>query len=281
MAEIRTFKKFQDFLTENQRKILTDYFPYYDFLQALKRINNEGLGLFDSFNVVGKNGESIFCVWTENTYYIYGEKWDDDVIAKALERIEPQKFKNYTFLGQRHLINNIFKTANIEFERRRNRIVYNCRKIRSNADENDGVVLNASRKYVDQLVRNGILYYREEFEGKGSKSDDEVAQDIISSIEKGSMYCLLTSDTIQSIVTVINYEYNRPMIGSLFTRPESRNKGYAYKLLYEVTRGLLENDFSECGLLSNADNPASNKIFKKIGYEPIYDLVIAFKKERE
>lgn len=278
MAEILNFQTFQDFLTTNQSLILGDYFPYYHFLQVLKRLNNKELKLFDSYNIYGDSNNSIMCIWAEGSYFIYGHKWNQEIIDKAAEKIQPQKFKNFTFIGNRILIDEIFKKAKVEFDSRRNRIVYQCKKVLSKPEEIEGIIENASALYLDQLISNGILYYKEEFEGKGNKSDDEVKQDIVSALENGTMYSLRNLDLIISILTVINYEYDKPMIGSLFTRPEYRNKGFAYKLLYNVTKGLLENGYFECGLLSNADNPASNKIFTKIGYVPIYDLVLAFKK---
>jgi predicted GNAT family acetyltransferase len=46
--------------------------------------------------------------------------------------------------------------------------------------------------------------------------------------------------------------------------------GYAFSLLYVVTEGILKNRFKKCGLLSDATNPSSNRIFIKVGYKPIY-----------
>jgi len=281
MTRIQTFDTFQEFLTHNQDKILGEYFPYYLFLQALKRLNQEKISLFDSFNILGKGGESIFCIWTEGTYYIFGDEWNSEMIATAAEKINPSKFKNYTFLGRRQLIDSIFEAAKCPIDSRRDRIVYSCKNILDIPETIGGIVELGSSYYKDQLIENGILYYHEEFEGKGSKSDEQIAEDVAHSIEKGNIYSLRIEDKIHSIVSVINYEYNRPFIGSLYTREESRNKGYALKLLYEVTNGLLKNGSEECGLLSNADNPASNKVFNKLGYNPIYDLVLAFKEKRE
>lgn len=279
MTRIQSFDTFQEFLTHNQDKILIEYFPYYHFLQALERLNKEEISLFDSYNIIGKDDELIFCIWTEGTYYVFGDKWNSEMIHAAAEKINPNKFKNYTFLGQRQLIDSIFNSAKCPIDSRRDRIVYSCKNVIDIPDSIEGIVENGNELYKDQIIENGILYYHEEFEDKGSKNDDQVAQDIAHSIENGTIYTLRIENKIHSIVTVINYQYDRPFIGSLFTRKESRNNGYALKLLQTVTNGLLNSGFKECGLLSNANNPASNKVFKKLGYKPIYDLVLAFKEK--
>lgn len=281
MTTIRTFNDFQEFLTYNKNEIIGNYYAHYHFLRTLKKLESKELKLYEFYNIIGDNSRSIMCIWVDNIYYIYGQNWDEEMIQKAVDKIQPQKYRNYTFLGQRYLIDKIFQTANIKIESRRNRIAYSCNKMNQFISNIDGNIENASLKYIDQIIALGIQYYEEEFEGHGTKTQEEVCKTIINSIESRNLYSLRINDTIHSIVTVISYDRNKPMIGSLYTLESSRNKGYAYKLLYEVTKGLLESGYNECGLLSNADNPSSNHIFTKIGYRPLYDLVLIFKKEKK
>ena len=40
----------------------------------------------------------------------------EEIISEAVEKIAPNRFKDYTFLGQRQLIDEIFIGANCEIE---------------------------------------------------------------------------------------------------------------------------------------------------------------------
>ncbi len=67
-------------------------------------------------------------------------------------------------------------------------------------------------------------------------------------------------------------------IGPVYTPPERRGRGYAEALVAEVSGQLLEagNDF--CFLFTDLDNPTSNAVYERIGYEMVitsteYDFV--------
>lgn len=67
-------------------------------------------------------------------------------------------------------------------------------------------------------------------------------------------------------------------IGPVYTPPEHRRKGYAESLVAQVSASALTagNDF--CFLFTDLDNPTSNAVYERIGYERIiqsaeYDLV--------
>jgi len=58
-------------------------------------------------------------------------------------------------------------------------------------------------------------------------------------------------------------------IGPVYTPPESRNRGYARRLTYEVTaQALAQPDIHHAMLFTDAANPVSNSIYRQAGYEP-------------
>ena len=278
MVEIKTFNIFQNFLAYNQYEILSNYYSFYHLLRTLDDLNAKRIKLYDFFNTIDNNNRSIISIRVDSTCYFYSDDWTDEMIQKIRERVPIQRFTNYTFLGQQDLVLQILNSAGVQPYLKRNRIVYTCNKVQPDFKQIVGIVENASMQYVDQCIDMCIKYYQEDFEGKGIRSEKEITLDAIKSIKSRYLYCLRIDDTIHSILKVISYDQRKPLIGNLFTLKSSRNNGFAYKLLSEVSLGLFNENFEECGLLSDADNPASNKIFRKIGYKPIYNLVIAFKK---
>jgi uncharacterized protein len=60
-------------------------------------------------------------------------------------------------------------------------------------------------------------------------------------------------------------------IGSVYTPPEHRRKGYATACVAALSQKLLDDGCDRCFLLTDLANPTSNHIYQAIGYVPICD----------
>ena len=60
-------------------------------------------------------------------------------------------------------------------------------------------------------------------------------------------------------------------IGSVYTPPEHRNRGYGTAVTAAVSQLLLERGHRFCFLYTDLANPTSNAISARIGYEPVCD----------
>ena len=60
-------------------------------------------------------------------------------------------------------------------------------------------------------------------------------------------------------------------IGSVYTPPEHRNRGYGTAVTAAVSQLLLERGHRFCFLYTDLANPTSNAIHARIGYEPVCD----------
>ena len=69
-------------------------------------------------------------------------------------------------------------------------------------------------------------------------------------------------------VACCSYKCNQGLasLGSVFTRPEYRRNHYAQQLVYEVTKRVQEMGYIPM-LYTDADYPASNACYEKIGYQ--------------
>jgi uncharacterized protein len=61
-------------------------------------------------------------------------------------------------------------------------------------------------------------------------------------------------------------------IGSVYTPPEYRRKGYATACVAALSQKLLDEGCDRCFLLTDLANPTSNHIYQQIGYVPVCDL---------
>jgi len=275
MGTILKFKSFQDFLTHNNDTILNNYYSHYYFLRCLDKLNSKQMDLFDSYNVIDDFGNSVFCVWVSGSYYFYGDRWSDDLIDTLLEYGDFKQFKRFSFLGQRDLVIDVLTKANIKFNVVKDRLVYKCTRTLPSKKKIPGKVLNAALVDFEELVQLSHQYYTEEYQGQGQKTIEEIRASVFQSIQNGNLFNLIIKDKICSILQIISNYRNKPMIGGLFTKPEFRNRGYAYKLLLTITRHLTRIGYDECGLVSDVTNPASNKVFVNTGYSPIYKFIVA------
>lgn len=58
-------------------------------------------------------------------------------------------------------------------------------------------------------------------------------------------------------------------IGPVYTPSEERGRGYASNLVAEVSAGALERGAEACFLYTDLQNPTSNSIYRRIGYEQV------------
>ena len=56
-------------------------------------------------------------------------------------------------------------------------------------------------------------------------------------------------------------------IGNVFTPKEERGNGYAYNLVYRLSKEFLDSGMEYCVLFTDDSNPISNHVYEKIGYE--------------
>lgn len=56
-------------------------------------------------------------------------------------------------------------------------------------------------------------------------------------------------------------------VGNVFTPKEERGNGYAFNLVYRISKEFLDSGLEYCVLFTDDSNPISNHVYEKIGYE--------------
>jgi predicted GNAT family acetyltransferase len=61
-------------------------------------------------------------------------------------------------------------------------------------------------------------------------------------------------------------------VGPVYTPPQRRGRGYASAVTAAVSAGALARGWEYCFLFTDLANPTSNRIYRRLGYEPVCDV---------
>jgi uncharacterized protein len=61
-------------------------------------------------------------------------------------------------------------------------------------------------------------------------------------------------------------------VGPVYTPPEHRGRGYASACVAALSQLLLDRGYRFCFLYTDLANPTSNRIYQRVGYEPVCDV---------
>lgn len=87
-----------------------------------------------------------------------------------------------------------------------------------------------------------------------------------------TLYVWEDGDGPVSVVGVGGATPNSIRIGPVYTPPEHRGRGYATTLTASASQDQLDRGRRFCTLFTDLANPTSNRIYRAIGYEPVYDM---------
>lgn len=115
-----------------------------------------------------------------------------------------------------------------------------------------------------QLLVQNIKAFEKEALGI-EKTDEEANQKFNSYLQRG--YYVLEKDGKIVSQAVIGRELIKgKCISSVYTSKKERGNGYAYNLVYTLSKKCLDEGAEYCVLYTDAENPISNYVYEKIGY---------------
>lgn len=133
-----------------------------------------------------------------------------------------------------------------------------------------------------ELLTDWYAAFNDEVHSRPRLTREETKKNLSFRIEGGNVFLWRDGGELVSIAATVRKTTNAAILGIVYTPPELRGKGYASTLVGELTKNLLSSGFTKCGLFTEANNPISNGIYRKIGYEPIGRYTdIMFVKEEE
>jgi predicted GNAT family acetyltransferase len=111
-------------------------------------------------------------------------------------------------------------------------------------------------------------FTQEALKSTETRSDSELW--VERKLQKQSLYVWQDRETV-SMATYGGTTPNGIRVNGVYTPPEHRGRGYATSCVAGISQKLL-NQYKYCFLFTDLANPASNYIYRKIGYLPMEDI---------
>lgn len=179
-------------------------------------------------------------------------KQDNNLLGVNAETEIANKFAKYycDIAKQRYKLVNPLKILVLEKIQQRQKICdVNFRK----ATEDDAEILT---QYIKE-------FYEEALEEE--RTIEEVNDKFEAYLQRG-YYVLEKERKILSQAVIGRELIKGKCISGVYTPKEERGKGYAYNLVYELSKKCLDEGAEYCVLYTDAENPISNHVYEKIGY---------------
>ena len=275
MVELQKPANFQDFVRNNKDFLATNPMLYHFPIHSIKTALSGKVGVYNGFNIVNEKGSWLFALHTDDACMLYTTEYDPEMLPLLSKEIGFEKFHRFEFAGTKALIDGLFRYEKAEYELQKHRIIYRCTTISGPFPAPPGHPTMGDPRRLLELGRMSVSFVKE-YENRDI-TEEEGAASIAKCIREGGLYCWENGNNICSVAEVLTNDYDFPVIGHFYTPPCLRRQGFGASLIYEVTKGLLNAGNESCMLSTNATNPASNKVFLKVGYKPTGDYTLVYK----
>lgn len=112
-------------------------------------------------------------------------------------------------------------------------------------------------RYIKQFSKDAL----------GQEKTDEEANEKFEAYLKRGYYVLEKDGKIVSQAVIGRELIKGKGVSGVYTPKEERGKGYAYNVVYTLSEKCLDEGAEYCVLYTDADNPISNHVYEKMGYE--------------
>lgn len=268
MDLIQNFDTPGRFFDKNLATLEDNYYENFYFLNMRENLIEQKFKALDCFNVSDGN-HLIMCLCTEAGICISASGFTLPMLDQLYQRITRIRYTNIQFYGNRDLLLTLFDRFQVAYEIYKDRIIYKTDSVLKLKKTHLGKGVNSNMEDYEELVSLCYDYSLEEWGERKGRGIDYFQAVVVGWIQQ---QCLIQYDVmggIGCIAQVLNLEEGMPIIGSLFTPQKFREKGYATMLVHAITKNLLNSGFPEVGIISDASNPYTNKMFTNIGFKPV------------
>jgi predicted GNAT family acetyltransferase len=202
---------------------------------------------------------------------VYGHRGELDEGARILaEDLAGGGWKVPGVLGPRGVARSVVERwveatgQRCELERRQR--VYMLREVKSGVPERGRLRLAPAADL--ELVAAWRYEFHNEVFGEADREEARRAAE--HRIGNGDIY-LWEDERPVSMAMKTRPTRNGVSVSLVYTPPELRGRGYATACVGELSRLLLESGWGYCALFADLANVAANRVYQRIGYEPVCD----------
>ncbi len=274
LPEIIKFESLNEFLKYNKSVIDAHHYKHMYLIKLVEKIYQGEYEVFNMYNIIDKSGLSILCLHVTSHYLLYSFKWTDEMLELLSKQVDLKMATvRFDFTGNKELILQLFKKQNEPFEIFKERIAHQCEELNEITVDIEGSTELCTFKDFKRLTQLAYEYHLEEYGSHAFRDFNSVSNLIEKGIRAKTFYLYRDNGRICCMAQVFDKQSGYPLIGGLVTAKNERNKGYATAFLYDLTEMLFDEGFSKCGLVSDTSNPSSNKVFRRVGYIPLYEYI--------
>lgn len=246
----------------------------------LEMVNNLALGLIQRIQkrdyedahmlaVKNSNGVPILAALITSPYNLVLSRGDKEAIPVLIEDILQRKLNIPGVIGPADMVDAFVsewqKVTGQQVEHGLKLTFYAVTKVNMPAKKVPGTFRQATDK--DSVW---LADWLEHFAVDANLSAHEQKinpEKVAKGIKGGRLYIWEKEGIPVSIAGYVPLTANGVRIGSVYTPPEERGKGYASACVAYLSRQLLDNGRKWCSLFADMANPVSNGIYKKAGYK--------------
>ena len=117
--------------------------------------------------------------------------------------------------------------------------------------------------------KDTLIKYIQDFmkEALNEECDYDKAEEKFNKYFEKGYYVLEKDNKIVCQANISRIMKYGKCVSSVYTPKEEREKGYAYNLIYRISRDLINSGDKYCILYTDDSNPISNHVYEKIGYK--------------
>jgi predicted GNAT family acetyltransferase len=268
------FKTPGELFNYNREFIYHSYYEHFYLIKIIEQLESGQHDIINGYNIVGGDGDRILCLHIDGAYLLYSHKWNRDMLELLSAQVDLKICtEGFSFSGNKELIMELFNHQSSNYEIFKDRIIYECLTVQNAPTSIEGdweLCTFRDFKKVSMMIYE---YHVEEYGDKAFRDYQSVKKMIEGVIRNESCFLWKNGKSICCVGQLFNEETGYPLIGTLYTDKAHRNKGYATALVHALTESVIDDGLERCGLVSDATNPSSNKVFQKVGYKPIYNYV--------
>ncbi|MBO8155804.1 MAG: GNAT family N-acetyltransferase [Bacillaceae bacterium] len=192
----------------------------------------------------------------------------------AAKNLAASKIKIPSLIGEKHQVT-VYAEAWKKVNRQDYKVgmeqrIYQLTEVKD-IPESKGIMRLANKEDLSFLGDWVLSFNKETLER--SLSREEALQLAEEKVREESLYLWVVNHKPVAMAARTRKTDHGQTVTLVYTPIEERKKGYASSLVKHLSQEIL-NDYTFCFLYTDLANPTSNKIYTRIGYEPVCDSLV-------
>ncbi len=225
---------------------------------------------FNFLSVTNDTGIQAVSLKISPRVIISGDHRNTEAIRIITEYYLKNNISPVNVIGEKKISRKFAETISLKQTSKRELVVHQLAKT-NDISLTEGKLEKARLENLSQITELRIEFDTEAF-GYLRLKHDELINEIEGRIKREALYNWIVDDKIVSIASIMRNTKNTSVIGLVYTPKKYRGRGYASSTVFSLSNEILNRGFAKCLLFTDKSNPTSNKIYKKIGYEPVTEF---------